>query len=895
MKTKHLLPFFMLAVVPSIRAFASSSMVLNPLDAPAAVTKNLTAWTFFGWDLANDAAAQPQVRYWCNYEIGKSAVDIYGDPNVQARTYADLSQYDYLTIMATEGTPRLLLNRPTDTSQDYVNLPNNAEQAAKYILQSSDGVYVYDLSAIRADYGFVHLHAIKGNNFEPATLTEVKLATGTPYQPGVPSSDAEVALIYRYNKNSKTAEFLCADDELKGSFEIPASIVKDGVTYSVTSIGSGAFYGCSSLTSVTIPSSVTTIGSTAFQGCSGLTSVTIPSSVTSIGSSAFNGCSGLTSITIPSSVTSIGNAAFDGCSGLTSITIPNSVTSIDGSAFHGCSGLTSITIPSSVTSIGNAVFMGCSALTSITIPSSVTSIGSYAFSGCGGLTSIIIPDGVTSINYGTFWNCSGLTSLTIGSGVTSIGVSAFEACSSLTSVTIPSSVTSIDEYAFVGCSGLTSLTIGSGVTHIGSWAFAGCKALTSVTIPNSVTSIDEYAFRVCSNLTSITIPSSVENIGFDAFGLCSSLASIKVDEGNSVFDSRGGCNAIIETSSNTLIVGCQNTIIPNSVTTIGNSAFDGCETLTSVVIPNSVTNINDCAFNGCSGLTSINIPNSVTNICSGAFGNCSGLTDVYCEADDVPTTDESVFTEVSSCTLHVPAASLEAYKATVPWNEFGNIVPIVEIVPMEEETTVAFDNNITEETDLSATVIENIFVTLNTEGEDGYDTEEKCIVLASTVTDEQLASIADKEVGDNAVKENFNGLIIEVLAGTGTISIDAQTKGSRTLNVKVGTSAEQTFIQSERGVVEVPYTVEKDTYVYIYGAEKGNDARRRAFGVNAEKGVLIYGIKWTGDTTDIDAVATANDGTCQIYTIDGTSTNVLQQGVNIIRMSDGTIKKVFVK
>ena len=267
MKTKHLLPFFMLAVVPSIRAFASSSMVLNPLDAAAAVTKNLTAWTFFGWDLANDAAAQPQVRYWCNYEIGKSAVDIYGDPKVQARTYADLSQYDYLTIMATEGTPRLLLNRPTDTSQDYVNLPNNAEQAAKYILQSSDGVYVYDLSAIRADYGFVHLHAIKGNNFEPATLTEVKLATGTPYQPGVPSSDAEVALIYRYNKNSKTAEFLCADDELKGSFEIPASIVKDGVTYSVTSIGSGAFYGCSSLTSVTIPSSVTTIGSTAFSGC----------------------------------------------------------------------------------------------------------------------------------------------------------------------------------------------------------------------------------------------------------------------------------------------------------------------------------------------------------------------------------------------------------------------------------------------------------------------------------------------------------------------------------------------------------------------------------------------------------------------------------------------------
>lgn len=256
-----------------------------------------------------------------------------------------------------------------------------------------------------------------------------------------------------------------------------------------------------------------------------------------------------------------------------------------------------------------------------------------------------------------------------------------------------------------------------------------------------------------------------------------------------------------------------------------------------------------------------------------------------------------MFTEVSSCTLHVPAASLEAYKATVPWNGFGNIVPIVEIVPMEEETTVAFDNNITEETDLSATVIENIFVTLNTEGEDGYDTEEKCIVLASTVTDEQLTAIADKEVKDGSVKENFNGLILEVPAGSGIISITAQTTGNRTLNVKVGDSAAQTFTKPERGVVEVPYTTDQDTYVYIYGAASASVKGRRAASSDVTDGVLIYGVKWQQDDADaIDAITTnITSSASGIYTLDGKPVNALQRGLNIIRTADGKVKKVLVK
>ena len=323
---------------------------------------------------------------------------------------------------------------------------------------------------------------------------------------------------------------------------------------------------------------------------------------------------GLTSAIIPAtvnyygytfSVTSIGSSAFYGCTGLTSITIPNSVTSIGSSAFYGCTGLTSVSIGNSVTSIGDYAFKGCTGLTSITIPNSVTSIGERAFKGCTGLTSITIPNSVTNIGNGAFYGCTGLTSITIPNSVTSIGRAAFSDCTGLTSVTIGNSVTSIGSSAFYGCTGLTSVSIGNSVTSIGDYAFMGCTGLTSITIPNSVTSIGECAFCVCTGLTSIVIES-----------------------GNTIYDSREDCNAIIETSTNTLLCGCQNTIIPNSVTGIGDCACFGCTGLTSITIPNSVTSIGSSAFYGCTGLTSITIPNGVTSIGGSAFSGCTGLTSI---------------------------------------------------------------------------------------------------------------------------------------------------------------------------------------------------------------------------------------------------------------------------
>ena len=212
--------------------------------------------------------------------------------------------------------------------------------------------------------------------------------------------------------------------------------------------------------------------------------------------------------------------------------------------------------------------------------------------------------------------------------VTSIGEYAFYVCSSLTDITIPEGVTSIGNHTFYGCSGLTDITIPEGVTSIGEGAFMYCSSLTAINIPEGVTSIGEYAFYQCSSLTAINIPEGVTSIGEYAFSSCSSLTSIVVAEGNAKYDSRGGCNAIIETNSNTLIAGCSTTIIPEGVTSIGESAFDMCWSLTTINIPESVTSIGEWAFRNCRNLTAITIPENsqLTSIGRYAFSDCSSLT-----------------------------------------------------------------------------------------------------------------------------------------------------------------------------------------------------------------------------------------------------------------------------
>ncbi|MGN1315965.1 MAG: leucine-rich repeat protein [Acutalibacteraceae bacterium] len=341
-------------------------------------------------------------------------------------------------------------------------------------------------------------------------------------------------------------------------------------------------------------------------------------------------------IVIPSTyndfpVISIGRSAFYDCTSLTSITIPDSVTSIGGSAFRGCKNLTSVTIPDSVTSIGDDAFMRCENLTSITIPNRVTSIGNCAFEYCTSLTSVTIGNGVTSIGNYAFCECTNLTSITIPDSVTSVGNSAFEDCTSLISITIPDSVTNIGNYAFYDCTSLTSVTIGSGVTSIGEKTFIWCESLTSINVNENnadYSSINGVLFNKDKTVlvnypegrtdTEYAFPDSVTSIGDSAFYYCKSLTSITIP--NRV-TSIGNYAFYYCTSLTSVTIG-------SGVTSIGGSAFRGCESLTSVTIPDSVTSIGDSAFYYCTSLTSVTIGSGVTSIGEKTFIWCESLTSI---------------------------------------------------------------------------------------------------------------------------------------------------------------------------------------------------------------------------------------------------------------------------
>ena len=498
-------------------------------------------------------------------------------------------------------------------------------------------------------------------------------------------------------QNCSTLSSITLPQELKYiskyAFAGCGSLVSVNIQGTIEKINDYAFQDCSNLTSIFLPEGLKEIGNKAFANCSGMKTFTMPVSVTSISNNAFSSCSGLEKVIVKdiASWCRINFASFtsnplyyakhlysDDDTEITELIITNKVSRIGDYAFYNADNLSKIYIlPNDYNTypikISNDTFSNsCYTWTDLFVPegkkdayegtnywNKFKSISEYNTTVDGIKYRIlssskevaVTKKGDNVVYSGDIVIPEKISLIGMLFDVISIDSQAFKDCNGLTSITIPNSVTSIGQYAFWNCSKLSSITLPGSISSIEMGMFENCFNLTSITIPNSVTSIGNEAFSGCSKLTSVTIPNSVMSIGKEAFEWCSNLTSMIVESNNVYYDSRNNCNAIIETSTNTLIAGCNNTIIPNSVASIGNNAFFGCSGLTSISIPNSVTSIGDYAFSHCLGLTSISIPNSVTSIGSRAFSSCSGLTSIMVEESN------SIYDSRDNCNAIIETAT----------------------------------------------------------------------------------------------------------------------------------------------------------------------------------------------------------------------------------------------
>jgi hypothetical protein len=429
-----------------------------------------------------------------------------------------------------------------------------------------------------------------------------------------------------------------------GDIAIPA--ILNGLP--VTAIRGLAFYGQTSLTSVTISNGVASMGNAAFFGCANVTNVTIPNSMTSIAANAFELCTGLASVAIPAGVTNLGDSVFLSCSGLTAINVNTTnpaYSSTAGVLFdkakatliespEAISG--NYTVPNTVTNLGDNAFYGCSNLTGITLDTNLASIQSSAFAYCGGLTSLNLPGGVTNLGLSALLGCSNLAAITVAANnpaFAGVGGVLFDhnhdtlilypPAATTNSYVIPGTVTNVAESAFSYCNNLTNVTIPGGVAEIGSGAFEYCQNLAAIAVPNSVTNLGDMAFYNCTGLMQATVGNGVTSFGLEVFGLCTSATNITLGAGVTNL----GSETFLQCSS------LGSFTLPGSVTTIGFQAFSDCFNLSSLTLSSNLTTIGDYAFQYCH-LTSLNIPASVTSIGGSVFQACQYLTAINVAANN---------------------------------------------------------------------------------------------------------------------------------------------------------------------------------------------------------------------------------------------------------------------
>ena len=520
-----------------------------------------------------------------------------------------------------------------------------------------------------------------------------------------------------------------------------------------------------------------------------------------------------------------------------------------------------------VKTIGDNAFQGCSSLTSVIIPESITTIGNNAFYGCSSLISVILPENVTSIGSYCFRKCSSLKTITIPKSFRSFGYGAFYR-TAVDSVII----SDIQSWCYISFDEFDSNPLYNANHFI-----LNGEEVTDLIIPSSITGISSYSFCGCTNLKSITIPNSVRSIGNSAFLKCSSVTELSLS---------------------------------NNLQEIGRYAFEGCKSLSTITIPNSIEIIDNYAFRDCLSLTTLSIGRNISKIYTGAFANCTDLADVYCFAPNVPYS-ENIFDNsfVEYATLHVPSASVNAYKAAAPWREFKEIVEIIiptytlkylldgeeyktyqieeddiiipEDAPIKEGYTFSGWSEIPAKMPAHDVTVTGTFsinkykLTYKVDGK-VYKTYDVEFGTAITPEEEPIKE-GYKFSGWSEIPKNMPAKDITI---TGTFTVNKYK-----LTYKVDDEVYKTYDVKYGATITPEAAPTKEGYTFSGWSD-------------IPATMPAHDVTVTGtftQETGIEQILGSENGKAMIFTIDGKRVDNMKKGLNVIRMKDGTIRKAVVK
>lgn len=798
------------------------------------------------------------------------------------------------------------------------------------------------------------------------------------YSPSKGFHEEQKIYNYIFSKENRTEQvpagfgykrYDCYRNNLAWAFIKNENLVVVKLPENMTEVGEDIFGDCKNLRGVKIPEGVSRINKEAFYGCSILETINFPAKLTSVGDNAFSLCSKMELDNLPNSLLHVGQSAF--CyvplqalkldrkveigagafsnTPITEIEMATPCDSILGGTFSDCPNLTKITIGEGLKYIGDKAFAN-SPVKEANLPSTLRDISSTAFTGYSSycpfvndiqpenhiryigkvayqcvdrdLEEYTIKDGTVTLADNLFENWQGNATTfhipasveQIGSrvfagtqiktlpempGLKRIGDEAFYQCKNLKKVTIPETVEYIGGGAFYGCSNIWSLTynainaecerlmesniplekivIGDKVRRLPRGIFSG-REFTEVALPACLERIDESAFRGCENLTTINLSDSIRYIGYDAFYGCSSLKNIHWPLRLTTIGSRAFRQTALETIS-----------LPEGVTSVGDGAFYICPFAKTVYIPSTANVEGDINY---------------------YFELEEGVNCVITCMSPIPH-PQAKYWNKGVAAIKVPAELVEQYKAQFP-DIADKVMAVNQVGAMDKDSKTSFAAGISEEADLGDAVIGDVYVTVG-DG-DGYDSTDGSIVLNSTMTAAEVAGIGSLAPGKSDIANRFNGLIVKVNAGDGTMVIDCKTVGKNTLNVKVGEAEPQAFVKTDKGTIEVAYRVDKETCVYIYGAEQemADDAeaakahqvaacrplsRAAALSASAsENCVKIYAVGVSQSTGINHTLIDSNSPIIGYYTLDGVKIEQPNApGIYVVRRANGSNYKLVIK